>query len=92
MEYIVYNLVDDGDRIVCVRIIDKDSDLGKRIKKKKVEYKRELDMIENQMKRMLTDNGGPAIAVVVKMAIGKVGPKLISDLVISTYARHKKNH
>ena len=40
MEYIVYNLVDDGDRIVCVRIIDKDSDLGKRIKKKKVEYKR----------------------------------------------------
>ena len=49
-------------------------------------------MIENQMKRMLTDNGGPAIAVVVKMAIGKVGPKLISDLVISTYARHKKNH
>ena len=73
LEYLIDELVDDGDDIVCVRVVDKDSDLASDFRIKEAEYKLKARQVQQRVQEMLDAENRPAIKVVIEFAMGKIG-------------------
>ena len=83
LEYTIQHLMDDGDRLICVRAVQKDSVLGKALLADQQKHADEAQSVIEQIKRMLKENKGPAISVKIDTVIGSVGPLLIQTMVRS---------
>lgn len=73
LKYLIKKLVDDGDDIVCVRAVDKDSEVASEFSIKEAEYRQKAQKVQEQVQAMLDNARGPAVKVVIEFAVGKVG-------------------
>ena len=73
LEYIIENLVDDGDTIVCVRVVDRESDMMKEFMSNQAEYRLAAQKVRKRVEKMLDANKGPAVKVIIELIVGKIG-------------------
>ncbi|KAL9095994.1 MAG: hypothetical protein Q9163_006473 [Psora crenata] len=73
LEYLIDKLVDDGDDIVCVRVMDKDSEVASDLGAQDAEYKMKARQVREQVQLLLDGEDRPAVKVVIEFAVGKVG-------------------
>jgi hypothetical protein len=70
LQWMLEELVDDGDEIICLRVIEKDSKLTN---DKNLEKKQYQDQAQEIMKRIQSKNGdNRAISIVLEFAVGKL--------------------
>ena len=81
LEHTIKHFMDDGDKLICVRAVEKDSPNGKRILADHQKYVDIVEVLLLQLKKVLKDNGGPAISVKIDTVVGSVGRLLIEDMV-----------
>lgn len=67
LEWLIDELVDDGDEIVCLRVIDKDSKLASATED---EYRAEAQRLLDEICEKNDEN--KAISIVLEFAVGKV--------------------
>lgn len=80
LEWLIDELVDDGDEIVCLRVVEKDSNIAE---DRSVESHRYREEAEEIMTRIQSKNhDGRAINLILEFAVGKVS-KVIDDMVSS---------
>lgn len=78
LEWLIDELIDDGDEIVCLRVVEKDSSLAE---DRRVDNHKYRDEAEEIMRRIQTKNHDDrAINLILEFAIGKVS-KVIDDMV-----------
>ncbi|KAF2761271.1 adenine nucleotide alpha hydrolases-like protein [Pseudovirgaria hyperparasitica] len=78
LEWLIDELVDDGDEIVCLRVVDKDASIAD---EKAIEKGRYQDEARTMMKRVQAKNHeSKAINVVLEFAVGKVN-KVIDEMI-----------
>jgi len=78
LEWLIDELVDDGDEVVCLRVVDKDSSIAASSSVERGKYKEEADKL---MEAIVTKNHeNKAINLVLEFSIGKVG-KVIMRMV-----------
>lgn len=71
LEWVFDDLVDDGDEIICLRVLDKDSKLASTPSVVKGTYRDEAQQIlDNIVKKNATEQ--KAISVVLELAVGRV--------------------
>lgn len=70
LQWMLEELVDDGDEIICLRVIDKDSKMmGDRNLERK-QYQEEARLLMEQIQKKNDENR--AISIVLEFAVGKV--------------------
>ena len=70
LEWLIEELVEDGDQIVCLRVVDKDSKVAGEPSVQQGIYKEEArELLETVQKK---NHGGKAISLVLELAVGKV--------------------
>lgn len=78
LEWLIDELVDDGDEVVCLRVVDKDSSIAATSSVERGKYKHEADKL---MENILSKNHeNKAINLSLEFSIGKVG-KVIMRMV-----------
>lgn len=73
LEWLIDELVDDGDEIVCLRVVDKDSKIGSESSGKENEekqYRREARKLLNNIIDKNDDD--KAISIILEFSVGKV--------------------
>ena len=88
LEYLIDKLVDDGDDIVCVRVVDKDSEVASDFNIREAEYRFKAQKVQERVQAMLDTTNGPAVKVVIELAVGKVGQtidRMVSRLLDSRF-------
>ena len=73
LEYIIEELVDDGDTIVCVRVVDRESEMMRDFMSNQAEYRQAADKVKERVTKMLDDNNGPAVKIIIELIVGKIG-------------------
>ena len=71
LEWLLDELVDDGDEIVCLRVVDKDSKINSDINLEEGRYKIEAQKLLEQIKGK-NKNNEKSISLVLEFAVGKV--------------------
>ena len=78
LEWLVEELVEDGDEIVCLRVVDKDSKISSNVSVEQGIYKTEArKLLEHVQEKNEEDK---AISLVLEFAVGKV-PETIQRMV-----------
>jgi hypothetical protein len=78
LEWLIDELVDDGDEVVCLRVVDKDSSIAASSSVERGKYKEEAEkLMENIMSK---NHENKAINLSLEFSIGKVG-KVIMRMV-----------
>lgn len=78
LEWLIDELVDDGDEIVCLRVVEKDASIADERAIEKGRYREEA---EKMMERVQAKNHeSKAINLVLEFAVGKVN-RVIDDMV-----------
>lgn len=70
LEWLIDELVDDGDEIVCLRVVDKDAKISSEASMEEGRYRTEAKKLLDQIIAKNTD--GKAISLVLEFAVGKV--------------------
>lgn len=70
LEWLVDELVDDGDEIVCLRVVDKDSKISSDSSVEEGRYRHEAKKLLDQIIDKNTEN--KAINVILEFAVGKI--------------------
>ncbi|KAH0537216.1 hypothetical protein FGG08_005958 [Glutinoglossum americanum] len=70
LEWLIDELVDDGDEIVCLRVVDKDSKISSDSSLEEGRYRLEAKKLLDQIIEKNTEN--KSISVVLEFAVGKV--------------------
>jgi hypothetical protein len=70
LEWLIDELVDDGDEIVCLRVVDKDSKIISDSSLEEGRYRLEAKKLLDQIIEKNTEN--KAISVILEFAVGKV--------------------
>lgn len=78
LEWLIDELVEDGDEIVCLRVVDKDSKIASDPSVQQGLYKQEARSLLNSVQKKNED--GKAIRVILEFAVGKV-PETIQRMV-----------
>lgn len=82
LEWLVEELVEDGDEIVCLRVVDKDSKLSSNVSVEQGVYKTEArKLLEHIQEKNEEDK---TISLVLEFAVGKV-PETIQRMVRLSY-------
>lgn len=70
LEWLVDELVEDGDEIVCLRVVDRDSTINSKDSVERETYKQEAQEL---LQKVQEKNGnGKSISLVLELAVGKV--------------------
>ena len=80
MEWLLDELVDDNDEIVCLRVVDKDSAIAGSASLEQKTYQEEAEKLMKSIEEKNHDN--KAISIVLEFAVGKV-EKMIMSMVSS---------
>ncbi|KAF1982297.1 hypothetical protein K402DRAFT_457455 [Aulographum hederae CBS 113979] len=78
LEWLLDELVDDGDEVVCLRVVEKDSSIASPVSKESLQYRAEADRLLDRIKEKNTEN--KAINLILEFAIGKV-TEVIDDMI-----------
>ena len=78
LEWLIDELVDDGDEVVCLRVIDPSADIASSLSIQKGKYRHEAEAIMNQIEEKNHEN--KAINVILEYAVGKV-EKVFTNMV-----------
>jgi len=78
LEWLLDELVDDNDQIVCLRVVDKDSTVADSASLKLKSYKAEAEKLMTSIEERNHDN--KAISLILEFAVGKV-EKLIMSMI-----------
>ena len=78
MQWLIDELVDDGDEIVCLRVVDKDSTLAADPSVEKGRYRAEAEALMKHIQSRNHEN--KAINLILEFAMGKVN-KVIDEMV-----------
>lgn len=71
MEWLIDELVDDGDEIVCLRVVEKDSKIASDTSMEERRYRREAQkLLDSVIAKNSQDE--KAISLVMELAVGKV--------------------
>jgi Universal stress protein family len=70
LQWMLEELVDDGDEIVCLRVVDKDAKISSDKSLGRKEYQDEAKQLMNAIQAKNDDNR--AISIVLEFAVGKV--------------------
>ena len=76
LEYIIEHLVDDGDEIICVRVVERDAEVTSVSAIEKGQYRKEAEKVCKDVQDMLDKRGGPGVKGLIVLAAGKVGETL----------------
>ncbi|KAJ5232369.1 hypothetical protein N7468_005325 [Penicillium chermesinum] len=71
LEWLVDGIVDDGDEIVCLRAVEKDSRMASDTSIEEGKYRKEAEKLFEQVIQMNSQND-KSISLVVEMVVGKV--------------------
>ena len=71
LEWLLDELVDDGDEVVCLRVVDKDSKITSDASVEEGRYKSEANALLEHIKAKNKD-GEKSISLVLEFAVGKV--------------------
>lgn len=71
-EWLVEELVEDGDEIVCLRVVDKDSKIAGDTALQENEYKQEANALLDHIQDKSEKGDGKAISLILEFAVGKV--------------------
>ena len=86
LEWLLDELVDDGDEVVCFRVVDKDSKINSDISLEQRRYKEEAHKLMEHIKSKNKDHE-KSINLVLEFAVGKV-QESIQSLVCCPYHRN----
>jgi hypothetical protein len=78
LQWLIDELVDDGDEIVCLRVVDKDSTLAADPSVEKGRYRAEAEALMKHIQSRNHEN--KAINLILEFAMGKVN-KVIDEMV-----------
>lgn len=85
LEWLVDDLVEDGDEIVCLRVVDKDSTIISKDSVARETYKKEAQEL---LQKIQEKNGnGKSISLVLELAVGKVEEmiqRMVNTLTLDT--------
>lgn len=71
LEWLIDELLDDGDEIVCLRVVEKDSKIASDASIEKLKYREEAQkLLEKVIEKNTQDE--KAISLVMELAVGKV--------------------
>ena len=70
LEWLIDELVDDGDEIVCLRVVDKDSKISSDSSLEEGRYRHEAKKLLDQIIDKNSEN--KAISVILEFAVGKI--------------------
>ncbi|KAL1967068.1 hypothetical protein VTN77DRAFT_3592 [Rasamsonia byssochlamydoides] len=71
LEWLIDELVDDGDEVVCLRVVEKDSKIASDASVEEGRYRKEAEKLLQQVVRK-NRNDEKAISLVLELAVGKV--------------------
>lgn len=80
MEWLIDELVDDGDEIVCLRVVEKDSNISADPSVEQGGYRRDAEQLMKQIQAKNVEN--KAINLILEFSVGKVN-KVIEEMVSS---------
>jgi hypothetical protein len=80
LQWLIDELVDDGDEIVCLRVVDPDDKVAGGTSVEKGRYRSEAEALMKQIQKRNTEN--KAINLILEFSVGKVN-KVIDDMVSS---------
>jgi hypothetical protein len=72
LEWLLDELVDDGDEIVCLRVVEKDSKLASDASIQQGRYRSEAQKLMDWVIEKNGQEGESAISLVLELAVGKV--------------------
>ncbi|KAF2473520.1 adenine nucleotide alpha hydrolases-like protein [Lindgomyces ingoldianus] len=81
LQWLIDELVDDGDEIVCLRVVEKDSTLAADPSVEKRRYRSEAETLMKQIQNKNHEN--KAINLILEFAVGKVN--IVIDEMINLY-------
>ncbi|KAL9598324.1 MAG: hypothetical protein Q9219_004552 [cf. Caloplaca sp. 3 TL-2023] len=88
IEWLIEELVEDGDEIICLRVVDKDSKFASDASLRNGAYKREAEQLLEKIQNKNKDKAGgekeKAIGLAIEFAVGKV-PEVFQRM-ITVYA------
>ncbi|KAL8720628.1 MAG: hypothetical protein Q9225_002528 [Loekoesia sp. 1 TL-2023] len=88
IEWLIEELVEDGDEIICLRVVDKDSKFASDASLRNGTYKKEAEQLLERIKNKNKDKEGgekqKAIGLAIEFAVGKV-PEVFQRM-ITVYA------
>lgn len=84
MEWLIDELVDDGDEIVCLRVVEKDSSIAGHSSVEKGRYRAEAETLMKTVQEKNIEN--KAINLILEFAVGKV-QEVIDEMVCSHIQR-----
>jgi hypothetical protein len=91
LEWLIDELLDDGDEIVCLRVVEKDSKIASEASIEKLKYREEAQrFLEKVMQKNVQDE--KAISLVIELAVGKVQDvfkRMVRPLSLGTSCRQK---
>ena len=70
LEWLIDELADDGDEIVCLRVVDKDSKINSEVSVEEGRYRREAQNLLDQI--IDKDSDEKALSLTLEFAVGKV--------------------
>lgn len=71
-EWLVEELVEDGDEIVCLRVVDKDSKIASEAAMQENRYRQEAQSLLDHIQDKNIKCDGKAISLILEFAVGKV--------------------
>jgi len=84
LEWLLDELVDDGDEVVCLRVVEKDATIAQPPSKEQGQYRDEAEKILRQVQEKNSEN--KAVNLILEFAVGKV-PEVIENMVSSAKVR-----
>lgn len=78
LEWLIDELVDDGDEIVCLRVVEKDSNIAADPSVEQGGYRRDAEQLMKQIQAKNVEN--KAINLILEFSVGKVN-KVIEEMV-----------
>jgi hypothetical protein len=85
LEWLVDELVEDGDEIVCLRVVDKDSKINSDASLQEGKYKTEARKLLDHIQKKNEDDA-KSISLILEFAVGRV-PETIQRMVCNKSTR-----
>jgi len=86
LQWVLEELVDDGDEVVCLRVVDRDAKVASDKNVEKRQYRKEATDLLQRIKDKNDENR--AISIVLEFAVGKVHPTFQKMVSLSQCTRH----
>jgi Universal stress protein family len=84
LEWLIDELVDDGDEVVCLRVVDPGSDVASSNSVQQGKYREEAEALMSQIE--VKNHENKAINIILEFAVGKVEKVFTNMVGLNTHA------